>query len=557
MELIRHLARFRQVALFADLPDRDLARICDEAQEVHLDPGDVLFHEGDPGDRAFVVVTGQLEIHKAADRRQILIAVRAEGEVIGEMALLEQEPRSATVIARTPCDLISIPSSALDDLLVTSPGAARSVFAPLIRRIRETNDQMRHQERMVQLGVLTAGVAHELNNPAAAVQRAAGQFAGDVGRLAALAVRRSAPEVSALVESLADRPARQLSPVEVADAEAAIEDWLDEHDVENPWEYAPALVAAGIGPDDLDALGESDDVAESVALVATWMSVRHTAAEVAEGARRLSEIVRVLRSYSYLDRAPQQEVDVVQGIEDTLMLLGHVVRPLRVVKEYADPLPSITALGSELNQVWTNLVHNAADALADTPDPTLTIRVRHDEGADAVVVEVEDNGPGIPADLQHKIFDAFFTTKPPGQGTGLGLQISYRIVVLEHRGDLSVSSKPGRTTFTATLPVHPPVAAAEQPAEEKPMEPCDHLTAVENTPQPTGGCEECLKLGDDWVHLRFCVTCEKIGCCNDSKNQHATKHFEETAHPVMRSAEPDENWAWCFVDELGMDLDDE
>ena len=179
---------------------------------------------------------------------------------------------------------------------------------------------------------------------------------------------------------------------------------------------------------------------------------------MATGSRRLSEIVGALRSFAYLDRGPVQEVDVVRGIEDTLVLLGRPTTGVRVVRELAPDLPVITGMGGELNQVWSNLVTNACDALAGTPRPTLTLRA-FEEG-DGVVVEVEDNGPGIPTELQERVFDAFFTTKPPGEGTGLGLQISYRIVVLEHKGDLTLRSEPGRTTVRVFLPLHPATRVA-------------------------------------------------------------------------------------------------
>ncbi len=545
---------FRNVALFAELADEDLGRICTEAEEVKLAAGEILFREGDHADRAFIVVSGRLEILKTTDRREILIAVRGEDEVIGEMALLHEEPRAATVRARTDVELVAIPKAALDDLLDTSAKAARAVFQPLLRRVRETNDQLRHQERMVQLGVMTAGVAHELNNPAAAVRRASEQLSDEVLELVALAgeggAYRSAYE---LLEEVEKRPRAERSTVQTSDDESALEDWLDDHDIDEAWQIAPALVTAGVTVDDLGRLGDGDELSQAVRFLASAATVRRSAAQMAEGSRRLSEIVGALRSYTYLDRAPVQEVDLVAGLEDTLTLMAHATNGIRIVREYADDLPSIVGLGAELNQVWTNLVHNAADALAETEDPTITLRVFAED--DSVVVEVEDNGPGIPPDIQNRVFDAFFTTKPPGKGTGLGLQVSYRIVVLEHSGDLTVSSEPGRTIFRATLPQQSAAASTNERNDSVGTGPCEHLAAVENTPKPEGGCAQCLQAGDTWVHLRFCVECGEVGCCNDSKNKHASRHSAETGHPVMRTKEPGENWAWCFVDEKGIRLD--
>ena len=443
--------------LFAGLSDDDLTRICSEATDVRLAAGEVLFHEGAPGDRAFVVGSGQVEILKATGSRDALLAVRSEGDVIGEMALLEEAPRSATVRARSEAELVSIPRAALDDLVTTSPSAARAVFGLLTRRIRETHDQVRHQQRMAQLGVMTAGVAHELNNPSAAVQRAAGQLADQVERLVSVAGRDSADPVLALLGVIEGRPARSLDALETSDEELRVEDWLEARGVTGAGQLAPDLVAAGLGVDDLVALG--DEVADGARLLAAAASLRRLADDVADGSRRLSEIVGALRSFTYLDRGPLQEVDVVRGLEDTLVLLGHATAGVRVVREVAPDLPVITAMGAELNQVWSNLVQNACHALTGSPDATLTLRAFEEGGG--VVVEVEDNGPGIPAELQERVFDAFVTTKPPGEGTGLGLQMTYRIVVLDHGGELTVRSQPGRTTFRVFLPPYPPTAAVE------------------------------------------------------------------------------------------------
>lgn len=447
------LTRLRRVSLFAELSDDDLARICSESTELRLAPGEVLFHEGDLADRAFLVASGEVEVLKATGTREALLAVRSEGEVIGEMALLEAAPRSATVRARTATELLSIPRDALDDLLTTSPPAARAVFGLLVRRERETNDRLRHQQRMVQLGVMTAGVAHELNNPAAAVQRAAGQLAEGVGRLVSAAGRSAADAVLALLGALEQRPPRVLDALERSDEEDLVARWLTQHGVTEPRGLAPDLVAAGIGVDDLLTLGEGGDLGDAVHLLSAAASLRQLAGEVVTGSRRLSEIVGVLRSFAYLDRGPVQPVDVVRGIEDTVALLGEATAGVHIVRDLAPDLPAVTGTGGELNQVWTNLVQNACDALAGTARPVLTLRAFEEGGG--VVVEVEDNGPGIPPELQDRVFDAFFSTKPPGEGTGLGLQISYRIVVLEHRGDLTLRSEPGRTTFRAFLPLHP------------------------------------------------------------------------------------------------------
>jgi len=458
--------RLRQVPLFAELSDDDLARICAVSSDVGLAPGEVLFREGDRGDRAFLVTAGEVEVLKATGAREALLAVRSGGEVVGEMALLEDAPRSATVRARAATELVGIPRGALDDLLTTSPSAARAVFGMLTRRVRETNDRLRHQQRMVQLGVMTAGVTHELNNPAAAVQRAAGLLGERVGLLVSAAGRDAGDAVPRLLAALDQRPPRVLDALDASDEEDEVETWLDRHGVTSAGGLAPDLVASGIGVDDLGTLleGDRDGLGQAVRLLSAAASLRQLAAEVASGSRRLSEIVGALRSFAYLDRGALHEVDVVRGLEDTVALLGHATSGVRIVHELAPDLPTVTGTGGELNQVWTNLVQNACDALVGTPQPRITLRAFEEGGG--VVVEVEDNGPGIPAELQERVFDAFFTTKAPGEGTGLGLQLSYRIVVLEHQGELTLRSEPGRTTVRTFLPLQPPTPGTADPVEE-------------------------------------------------------------------------------------------
>jgi signal transduction histidine kinase len=341
----------------------------------------------------------------------------------------------------------------LDDLLTSSPSAALTILKPLSRRVREINDRLRHQERMLALGVMTAGVAHELNNPASAAQRTAEQLTVQASELASVAASRAGGTVIDLLAELDARDPTARTALETSDVESTVERWLSDHDIEDGWRLAPALVNVGLEEADLERLPVGTDLSSVVRLVTLAAQVRRSAAEVAESSRRVHEIVRALRSYSDLDRAPVQQVDVVSGLEETLLLWRHATQGVRIIREFDTDLPRITALGGELNQVWTNLVRNACDALRDVTDPTLTLRAHHDDKS--VVVEVEDNGPGIPSDTQQRVFDAFFTTKPPGQGTGLGLQISYRIVVVEHGGDITLRSVPGRTTFRVTLPVRP------------------------------------------------------------------------------------------------------
>ncbi len=462
-----HDPRLEAVPLFSGLPDEDLQRLSSGVTEIRLEPGAELFREGDEGASAYVIVAGEIEIVKQTMQREMLLAVQGPGTVIGEMALLHEAPRMASGRARGPVTLLEIPRASFDYVVDTSPAAARRTMDVVLERFRQNQTQLRQSERMAQLGTLTAGLAHELNNPAAAVARGAGQLRANVddyGAAYATAVAAIPDDDRAALEAALSgamergvRPA-DLDPLARSDAEMELEDWLSDRGIEPAWQMAPSLADLGVTVDELAAI-ESDFAPATGEVVAVLTSAAALAAlvrEVEEGADRLSTIVRALKSYSYLDQAPVQHVDLTRGIDDTLLILKRKLGDVTVRREYADDLPTIEAYGSELNQVWTNVIDNAADAIhsADMVDGRITIRAF--PRADGVVVEIEDNGPGIPPDLQPRVFDSFFTTKPPGSGTGLGLDISRSIVMTRHGGMIDVASEPGRTVFHVELPLNPP-----------------------------------------------------------------------------------------------------
>lgn len=455
----------RKVPLFADLPAEDLAQLCQMTREVHLPAGQVLFTEGSLADRAYIIYEGELEIVKNVDGREILLDVQSvPGTVIGEMALLEETARLATVRAARDTLLLTLDHNQIHELFNLSPGAAEIMLHTIMGRWRGMEALVHHNEKMAQLGRLTAGIAHELNNPAATVLRGVGQLqmlldnseqarvaldrlsltAGQQARVAALARQ---------VQEVAARPLA-LNVLTRSDREEELETWLEDHAIPDAWELASILVNLGLEPAHLAELAEVFPP-EQLSVLIRWLGATYTARsllnEIAQGAGRIAETVQALKSYVYLDRAPVQNVDIHAGLDDTLIILRSKLEPDVVVyKVYASHLPQITAYGSELNQVWTNIIDNAADALPGRGE--IIIRTRQ-EGAE-VVVEIEDNGPGIPPANLPKIFDPFFTTKPPGKGAGLGLNISYNIVQ-KHHGQITVASEPGQTVFQVRLPVHP------------------------------------------------------------------------------------------------------
>jgi signal transduction histidine kinase len=301
---------------------------------------------------------------------------------------------------------------------------------------------------MAQIGVLTAGLAHEMNNPAAAVTSGAEGLADGLDKLVSLA--RQLPPDAALPSP--SQAGTSLSSMQRADAEEAISQRLTTLGVEDPWEIASGLAASGFVADDLGNLN-GDHVEDAVSFAGASASFSSLLDEVAEGSRRLSELVGALKSYSFLDQAPVQEVDVTKGIEDTLLILRSKTGDIAVDTEFAPDLPTIVAYGSQLNQVWTNLIDNAADAIHDAEIEDGTITIRAFAKDESVIVEVENAGPTIPDDVIDRIFEAFYTTKEPGRGTGLGLDTAYSIVVTQHRGALTVSSEDDTTVFAVTLPI--------------------------------------------------------------------------------------------------------
>ncbi len=460
------LETLKKIPLFAGLSEEDFQRLCDMSREFKLQAGSMLFDEGQPGLEAYVIETGEMEIIKASMDREVLLAVRGPGEVIGEVALLDAAPRMASVRARTDATLIAIKKESFDELLHTSPTALDATFRTTLARLRETQSGLQQVEKMAQLGTLTAGVAHELNNPAAAIQRGEQQLHQALTELHAAQHTLDSHNLSSeqrkqisVFEQEAIARARVLPDLDAlarSDRVEELEQWLSSHGAEAAAGNASQLADLNYTTTKLEEINglfsSTENLPLLLNLVAATYSVHGLLAEIGQGARRISAIVKALKSYSYLDQAPIQAVDLKTGIEDTLLILGNKLRGgITVKREYAEDLPMIQGYGSELNQVWTNLLDNAIDALNDKGE----IRIQTSRDGDWDVVAIEDNGPGIPREIQPRIFDAFFTTKPPGKGTGLGLNISYNIVVYKHRGDINLVSEPGKTRFEVWLPINP------------------------------------------------------------------------------------------------------
>ncbi len=455
----------KEIPLSAAMPPADLEKVSQSVQSTILKSGKYLFKEGSNGNDAYVIQSGEIEILKMANGREVLLAVRGEKTLLGEMSPLVSTPRTASIRARSDCQLLVISKDSLDKVLHSSPTAMQSIFKTILRRLRDNQQQLQQSEKMALLGTFTAGIAHELNNPAATMQRGAVQLHESHKRLkqafaSLLRLNLSMEQMNRLedlsshVEQVAGKPA-ELNAMFRSEQEELLEGLLEQHGVDDPWEIAPALVDLGFDESFIKILAE-DFNGVPIKVVIDWLSTTHNSFtllnEISQGGKRVSEIVSALKSYSFHDQAPVLNVDVNKGLDDTLIILQHRLKHgINVVRKYAENLPQIMAYGSELNQVWTNIIDNAIQAMEGKEDSQIEI-LTSKEG-DWVKVEIQDNGPGIPEENQTRVFDSFFTTKEPGKGTGLGLNISYTIIQ-KHHGDITVSSEPGRTCFSILLPLN-------------------------------------------------------------------------------------------------------
>jgi signal transduction histidine kinase len=453
----------RRIPLFADISEEDLEQLYKMAETVSIPAGHLVLREGDPGDSLYVVLAGELEVTKRQGGQDVLLALYEPGQFFGEMALLEQATRSASVRTLEDSRLLMISHAAFQTLLSCSPSAPLKILHTVTSRLRSTESMLIQNQKMAALGTLAAGLAHELNNPAAAIRRSAAQL-----RVALTERERLAAQLGSLAidphqrESLvalqAEVTGREITaplndPLALSELEDDLQEWLEDHGVEEAWELAPVLVSFGWDRDELERLAERFSTTQ-LPVVVRWLgtgsSVYGLLEEVGQSAEAMSEIVKAVKTYSYLDQAPIQEVDVIENLENTLILLRpKISAEISITRNYADDVPRIEAYGSELNQVWTNIIDNAIDAIEGHGE--LTLRAYAADGF--VTVDIIDNGPGIPPEIQPRIFEPFFTTKAPGVGTGLGMHIAYNIVVNKHRGQIQVASRPGETRLRVVLPV--------------------------------------------------------------------------------------------------------
>ncbi|OLS26337.1 MAG: Nitrogen regulation protein NR(II), partial [Candidatus Heimdallarchaeota archaeon LC_2] len=454
----------KSVDLFSKLNKSDINQLCSISEDVFYSPGEVIFQEGELSNTAYIIQEGQVEVFKSHEGRNILLAVRSVGEIVGESSIFEEKHQESTVIARSDVKVISINKDQMDKLIEMSPHASRAMFQTVLSRLRSRQALLQQSEKMAQLGTLSAGLAHELNNPSSAVSSGTSQMSKAMDKLLISqseiqdhtyidTQNKYLSELVKIVKKGATNPF-EMDSITQSDLEEQIENYLEEKGIDNSWEYAPLL--AYINPtraqfEKLSSLFDMNEINHIIAYLSNLVAVYSLFNEVNQGAERISSIVRALKEYSYLDQAPVGEIDLHQGINNTLVILRNkLTKGIIITKDYDKTIPKVEAYGSELNQVWTNLIDNAVYALNEEGE--LIIRTRLI--GDWVTIEIIDNGPGIPEAVKNKIFNPFFTTKPPGKGSGLGLDITYNIIVNKHKGDIKVFSKPGNTCFRITIPVN-------------------------------------------------------------------------------------------------------
>lgn len=459
-----NLQDLRKSPIFQGLSDEELKQLMDMAEPVSLRAGDLLIRQGEPGNAAYVLIRGDFEVQKQSGQSLIKIDVRNPGDVVGEMALLSRTPRNASIIAKTDGEALRIPQEAFEKLLRSSSTAAMAILHWVMARLTQNESLLHQQEKMAALGTMSAGLAHELNNPAAAAQRSASQSKEIQARWLSLThqIERVAfqeHQTDWLDDFIKETSRRFESPLklealEKIDLVDQLQAWLEASGIDSAWDLAPAMVNFGWNIESLEKL-KSNLSPSLFSLSIQWLGtgclMMGLLSEILQTTDRISQIVRAVKSYTYLDQAPLLEVDVHEGLESTLVIMQHKLKKgVTIKREYSPSLPRIEAYASELNQVWTNIIDNAVDAMNGKGE----IKIKTYKEDHRVVIEIADNGPGIPDKIQSRIFEPFFTTKAPGQGTGLGLHISHDIIVNRHHGQLLVESKPGATKFKIILPVN-------------------------------------------------------------------------------------------------------
>ena len=448
-----------RIPVFAGLPDDQIGWFISQAVEVPLKAGETYFREGDPADAMFVVLDGQIQVRGEIGGEAVVISLQP-GDVTGVLPFSRMKQFTVGTRAVTDARVLRFPSSLFPELVQKMPELTQRLVGLMSDRIRETTRREQQRDRLASLGKLSAGLAHELNNPASAARRAASQLrdvlkkmrdaSHELGSRELTAAQKS--EIEKLEASFVQQDEVPPDPLAISDLEDQIDSLLRSHGQNDLWQMAADLAQRNIKPEALESLFailDQGTARAALVRIAASVEVATLLKEIESGTARISDLVRAIKEYTYMDQTPLQNVDIVKSLETTLVILNHKLKHGVVVERDYQKVPLlVNSFGSELNQVWTNLIANAIEAMHGQGE----LRVRTYRDDNCVVVEIGDNGPGIAPDVLPHIFEPFFTTKGVGEGTGLGLDTVQRIVK-KHRGNLQVDSKPGQTNFQVWLPL--------------------------------------------------------------------------------------------------------
>jgi len=466
----------RKFSVFADLPEEDLRWLAERMEEFTLDAGQIYARPGDSVDYLTLMLEGELQVSMLTSAGSpVFVAVA--GEITGRLPFSRLKEFKGLSRAVMHTRMIRLHRQYFPELVQRMPLLTERLVGLMSDRIREVTRTETQQEKLMALGKLSAGLAHELNNPAAAAVRAAQSLMGsfqDIREVSLRLLKHASTEEQrntlfefevAAGKKLAAQSEPAADALELSDREGRVTDWLEKHGIAEGWKIAATLAEGGIDEPQLEKFTVkigTELLPDALHRVAAIMNMLGLIREINNSAQRISELVAAVKRYSYMDQTSLQEVDLREDLDNTLKIFAHRMKNgVVVTRKYEGALPRICAYGGELNQVWTNLIDNAIDSMKGKGE----LKIRTCKELDYAVVEIEDNGPGIPKDIQSRIFDPFFTTKKVGEGTGLGLDTVGRIV-RRHHGFIEVESQPGQTSFTIRLPFKQPMQPAESEKAE-------------------------------------------------------------------------------------------
>jgi len=447
-----------KIPVFQDQPSEELLWFISVCEERRVVPGEIIMREGDAPEYMLVMLEGEMRARAEHGPPDGPVFTIKTGDVTGMLPFSRLKVISVTGRAVVPSHFLGFPVSQFTELFKRLPELVRRLVGLLTDRVRNVTRTEQQHEKLAALGKLSAGLAHELNNPSAAARRSAASLRDCLARLREAArTTEIGPEDCGLLAEREEEIRTTLKPAQFKDEfarverEEAIQSWLESHKVADAWKLSPSLAEAGLTDAHLAsfAAAAGASIGPELTRFATLLEMERIAEELEHSSARISDLIKAIKEYSYMDQGPMQEVDIERGLETTLTIMNHKLkRGITVVRDYAANLPKVMASGSELNQVWTNLIDNAADAM--NGNGKLTVRTAREN--DFVVVEIGDNGSGIPPNVLSRIFDPFFTTKGVGEGTGLGLDVVNRIIK-NVGGHINVTSVPGDTRFQVRIPV--------------------------------------------------------------------------------------------------------